>query len=263
MADPSDMLHKPKKIAEPTVFPLLVWALCQSWHLKTCQSASLFVSRRFQCNDSQVLTLHRPVCQLWPQLCIWPAFLPVPAQEKPPGEAPLLRWPLGKSSVLPVLSASQVVLFPRLFFAAGASWWQSEVEEGWETVLSKIWMASISLFTEMYCSFGVAGRLSTLGTSWYSGGEEEVAILLCHTVLPESREYLCLQNRIGHSWINASDYCLYSPVYGRHKTSFKRIRSCFKEFFWFITLCWSLLSSKLTQLYTYLLFFIFFSIMLS
>ena len=102
MADPSDMLHKPKKIAEPTVFPLLVWALCQSWHLKTCQSASLFVSRRFQRNDSQVLTLRRPVCQLRPSLCIWPAFLPVLAQEKPLGEAPLLTWPLGKSSVLPV-----------------------------------------------------------------------------------------------------------------------------------------------------------------
>lgn len=96
MADPSDMLHKPRKIAEPTLFSLLVWALCQSWCLKTCQSASLFVSRSFQCNDSQVLTLRRPVCQLRSSLCIWPAFLPVLAQEKPLGEAPTANMAFGK-----------------------------------------------------------------------------------------------------------------------------------------------------------------------
>lgn len=118
MADPSDMLHKPKQIAEPTLFPLLVWARCQSWRLKTCQSASLFVSRSFQCNDSQVLTLRRPVCQLWSSLCIWPAFLPLLAQEKPLGEAPLLTWPLGKAMFC-LCSVSQVVFFPRLLCSRG------------------------------------------------------------------------------------------------------------------------------------------------
>lgn len=194
MADPSDMLHKPRKIAEPTLFSLLVWALCQSWCLKTCQSASLFVSRSFQCNDSQVVTLRRPVCQLLVitlhLACFSLSWLRRNHLEKPP----LLTWPLGKSSIFTCAQCFPGGFFPRLFF--GSRGFMVAIS-GWKRArrqLSKIWMAA-SLFTDVL----IWERLecfppwAPVGTEVLTVGKK--AVLLCHTVLPESRGYLVPESR--------------------------------------------------------------------
>lgn len=99
-----------KKIAAPTLFPRLVQALHQPFHLKTCQSAPPFVSRSFQCADSQVLTPCRPLRQLWSLCSIWPVLPPTRCS----WETTLLTRPLGKSNVLSMLGASQLVFFPGL-----------------------------------------------------------------------------------------------------------------------------------------------------
>lgn len=141
MADPSDMLHKPRKIAE-TLFSLLVWALCQSWCLKNlpkCIPICLW-AQHDSCGSptraslpAAVITLHLA------------CFLSLTCQEKLTWRSPHCYMVFGKEQYFACAQCFPGGFLPQTFLCSRASWWQSQVEEGCETVLSKIWMASISL----------------------------------------------------------------------------------------------------------------------